>query len=126
MGNTFKDNKKKKSLSGTNGKKIQTTARSVMDGSFLTRENVIRFFPLILYLTFLSILYVANSYYAEKRIIEIDRIKKELKELRYTYISTESKSRSLSKQSEVARKLESTGIKESTVPPKKLSAKSDE
>ena len=121
MGNTY--NKIKQKSSERNGKKLQETARSVLDGSFLTRERVVRLFPFILYITFLAILYIANSFYAEKRIIEIDRVRKELKELRYTYISTEKTTRVLSKQSEVARKVEKLGIKESKVPPKKLSTK---
>lgn len=120
MGNSYKKAKKQKPTD-TRGHKIQDTARSVLDGSFLTREKVIKLFPFILYITFLAIIYIANSYYAEKRIIEIDGIKKELKELRYKYITTEKTTTSLRKQSEVAKKLEIYGIKESTVPPKKIS-----
>ncbi|MGE5382456.1 MAG: FtsL-like putative cell division protein [Omnitrophica WOR_2 bacterium] len=93
---------------------------SVLDGSFLTRENLLRQIPFIIFITFLGIIYIANSYNAEKTIIEISRTKKELEELRYEYITTKSSLMFQSKQSEVAYRLSTSQVKESTVPPVKL------
>ncbi|MCK4678796.1 MAG: hypothetical protein KAT48_11740 [Bacteroidales bacterium] len=98
------------------------TVQSIFDGSFLTRKTVISLLPFLLYLTLLAIIYIANSYEAERIIIESDRIKKELKELRYEFITTETELTSISKQSEVAKRLYPTGIKESTTPPCKILA----
>lgn len=96
------------------------TAASILDGSFLTRENLLRQIPFIIYITFLGIFYIANSYNAEKTIIEISRTKKELEELRYEYITTKSNLMFMSKQSEVAYRLVNSQVKESVVPPVKL------
>ena len=98
------------------------TVQSIFDGSFLTRKTAISLLPFLLYLTLLAIIYIANSYEAERIIIESDRIKKELKELRYEFITTETELTSISKQSEVAKRLYPTGIKESTTPPCKILA----
>jgi hypothetical protein len=51
---------------------------------------------------------------------QIEAVKKELKELRYEQITTRSELMYISKQSEVARRLKVTGLKESTVPPEKI------
>jgi len=98
------------------------TFQSIFDGSFLTKKTAISLLPFLLYLTLLGIIYIANSYEAEKIIIESDRIKKELKELRYEFITTETELTSISKQSEVAKRLYPLGIKESTTPPRKILA----
>lgn len=71
----------------------------------------------------MGIFYIANSYNAEKTIIEISRTKKQLEELRFEYITTKSNLMFESKQSEVAYKLANSQIKESTTPPIKLISK---
>lgn len=91
-----------------------------LDGNFFSRENLAKQIPFLFYLTFLGVLYIANSYNAEKTIIDISRTKKELEELRFSYITNKSDLMFHSKQSEVAMKLTGSGIKESVVPPVKL------
>jgi len=100
--------------------KIGKAAQSIMDGTILTKDNAVKLLPFILYLTLLIIIYVANSYYAEKSLIGIDRLKNELEELRYQYISSKSDLMFISQQSEVAKRLENHGIKESKIPPHKI------
>jgi hypothetical protein len=96
-----------------------------LDGNFFSRENMAKQIPFILYLTFIGVLYIANSYNAEKTIIEISRTKKQNEELRFAYITTKSDLMFHSKQSEVAVKLKNSGIKESLVPPVKLYVKAE-
>lgn len=99
---------------------IGKSLTSVLDGSFLTKENLLKQIPFMVFITFLGIFYIANSYNAEKTIIEINRTKKQLEELRYEYITTKSSLMFQSKQSEVAYRLAASEVKESTVPPIKL------
>lgn len=102
---------------------VGKSVSAVFDGKFLNRENLVHQVPFILYMTFIAVMYIANSYNAEKTIIEISKTKKELEELRYEYITTKSELMFHSKQSEVAAKLVNSGIKESVVPPGKLYVK---
>ena len=83
-------------------------------------ENMIQALPFIFFLTFIGLIYISNTYYAEKTIREIDRITRELKELRSEYISTKSELMFRSKQSEVAKAIRAWNIKESLVPPVKI------
>jgi len=101
-------------------KKLDKSLRNVLGGSFLSRETAIRFLPFLLFLTLLGLIYISNIYYAESNQRAIERTNEELKELRYEFISEKSKLMYQSKQSEVAKKLEETGITEATTPPAKF------
>lgn len=100
--------------------------KNLLGGSFLAKDSSIRFLPFLLFLTFLGLIYISNIYYAEENIRKIDDLKNELKELRYEYISTHTKLMHISKQSELAKRLEVLGLKESTTPPYKIQAKENE
>jgi hypothetical protein len=99
--------------------------QSVLDGTILTKKKVVKSLPFMFYLTFLVILYIANQYYSEKKIIEIEKVKKEMKELRSEYITTKSILMNINRQSEILKKAELYGIKESLIPPHKIFAERD-
>jgi hypothetical protein len=85
-----------------------------------SKDQVVKLMPFILFLSLLIVLYIANSYYAERTVRKIDHIKKELKENRAEFISVKSEMMFRSKQSEVAKAVEPLLLKEATVPPKKI------
>ncbi len=97
--------------------------RSLLDGSILTREQVVKLLPFILFLALLGVLYIANAYYAEKTVRQTNKTMKEIKELENGFLSSKSELMMVSKQSEVARMLDSTGVRESLVPPRKVFVK---
>jgi hypothetical protein len=99
--------------------------RSVFDGTILTREKVIKTAPFLFYLTLLAIVYIANTYYAEKTITKTEKINKEIKELRSEYITIKSEFMFKSRPSEISTKLLPYGIKESMNPPRKIVLESD-
>ena len=94
--------------------------KNLLGGNFLAKDSSVRFLPYLLFLTLIGLIYIANIYYAEENIRKIDDINRELKELRYEYISNHTKLMHISKQSELVKRLEFSGIKESTTPPFKI------
>ena len=84
------------------------------------RNQIVHSMPFILFVTVLIIGYIANSYYAERIIRDIDKTKNDLKENRAQYISTLSRLMYQSNQSEVARSLKLYEVNESTEPPVKI------
>ena len=103
----------------------KVVVRSVVDvinGNFLTNKTSLKQAPFVFFLTVVALFYIANSYYAERKIRQISKINNELKELRSEYITSKSKLMFVSKQSEVAKTAEEMGlpIKESTTPPGKI------
>jgi hypothetical protein len=87
---------------------------------FFNRNQIVNAMPFILFITVLIIGYIANSYYAEHIIREIDKKKTDLKEKRAQYISIMSRLMYQSNQSEVAKALEPYQVKENTEPPDKI------
>jgi hypothetical protein len=94
--------------------------KAIIEGTILTRENVVKQLPFLIYIVLMAVLYIANSYNAEKVIIESAKTKKLNEEYRYSYISTHSKLMNVSRQSELAHKLATTGLKELKAPPHKI------
>ncbi len=115
-----------KETNGISGAAIVKRIIGVLDGSFLTRDNMVNNLPFLFWLFGLGIIYIANSHYAEKTVILTNKMEKEVKELRSDYIATRSELMFASKQSEVARAVQSMGIYESRTPPKKIVVKKEE
>jgi|PlaIllAssembly_1097288.scaffolds.fasta_scaffold760932_2 hypothetical protein len=93
---------------------------NIIIGEFFVRESFFRNIPYLGYLTILAIIYISNSYYAEKTFRKIEATKKELKELQFQYISSRSELMFHSKLTEIAKRVSSTGLQETTTPPYKI------
>jgi hypothetical protein len=110
----------------TEGRGVAKRILGVLDGSFLTRDNVLNNIPFLLFLFGIGIFYIGNSHYGEGTVIGMERLNREIKELRSEFISTRSELMFVSKQSEVAKSVAGMGIYESVVPPKKIVITADE
>jgi hypothetical protein len=107
--------------------KIASFLIGILDGSFLTRKGGSRHIPYAMFVAILGILYIANSYQAEKTIRRTYRIAEELKEYRSEYVSLKSELMFRSNQSEVAKiAAQRIGLRESKEPPFKLFAQNKE
>ncbi len=114
--NTYKEPVKEPSSNKES--KGNSVFQSMLNGSYLTFEKSPGLFPFVIFLTFLSVLLIANTYYAEKKVRQIEAMRNEVTELRIIYISNKAELMHLSNQSEIARRLASKGYIESTVPPR--------
>jgi hypothetical protein len=85
-----------------------------------SRDMLMKVMPYIFFLTVIALVYIANSYYAERTIRDIDAVSKELKTLRTEYITGKSELMIVSKQSEVARAVSPQGLKEPVEAPRKI------
>ena len=98
------------------------SAKSLIDGSVLTKNWVVNQVPFIVFITFLAILYIANRYHAERIVRETVKIQREVKELRFESITKAADLMYISKQSEVARMVKEKipGLEELVEPPSKI------
>ena len=113
------------SSAASSPKKSARKERPVLDvinGNFLTNEAAVKQIPFILFLVLVAIIYISNTYYAEKILRKTNAVNNEIKELRSEYITSKSDLMFISKQSAVARAAADMkiGIKESVVAPKKI------
>lgn len=114
------NDQKKASDTGTNKPARRGLLMSILDGSFLTREGILRQLPFIGYIVLLLILYISISYHAEKTAHEIDQTKTSLIELRFEYITAKSLLMNSTNMSELTKVLAPIGVKPSHTPPYKL------
>jgi len=92
----------------------------------VTKESATAMMPFLIFLSLLTMLYIANSHMAVKNIRDIDKLSKEVKELSWEYKSLKADLMFKSKLTEVAKKVDTLGIKELIEPPKKIVVSSDE
>ena len=118
--NKYKKKEEETADENQEGKVAATGFKSLLTGSFLSKENVVGALPFIFFLTFLGICYIANGYRTQKVVINLHKTNNSLKELRSEYITTKSDLMIISKQSEVAEATAIMGLKELTSPPKKI------
>lgn len=80
----------------------------------------------ILFLSVLAVVYIANNHLAEKKIRKINRLGKEIKELKWEYLYLKSELMFNSKMSEVSKAVEPLGLKEMSTPPQRIMVKGKE
>lgn len=96
--------------------------KSLISGSLFSEKIILGNLPLLLMLTFLGALYIANRFHAEKIIRRTDVLHEEVKELRSEAMATSSELMYISKQSQVTRLVNERGLelKELKEPPYKI------
>lgn len=77
------------------------TVLGVLGGDFFTSQILRRQIWLILLIFVFVILYISNRYSYQKSLLEIDRLKKELQDIKYKALSTSSALTEKSRQSQV-------------------------
>lgn len=113
--------KSKKAASEYGEFKTSTGVKDIFDGKKM-REIVVNNLSYIVFLIVLTFFYIGNRYSCEKTLRQINQAEKELKELRYEYITHASELMSISRMSEVSRMVREKGLEleESREPAKRL------
>ena len=101
--------------------RLTNTMQRVADFDFnISKEGMFKQIPFGMFIVGLLLIHIWNAHNVEKMIRKTDKLNREIKELRSEYISILSQLMSESKQSAVASKLDTLGIKELTSPPYKI------
>lgn len=108
------------------GPRLPRALVGVLNGSFLTRENVLRNMPFILFCAGLMLAAIAYGYHTERVAARIDKGAAALKEQRAAYISARAALEQQEQQSQVAQRIDALGLSESRVPPVKIDVDEDE
>lgn len=101
--------------------KATNVLRKLADFDFrIPNDWLKRQIPFGLFIVLLTALHIWNAHYTERLVRKTIRLQNETKELRSEYITLFSALMSESKQSSVAAKLDTLGIKELRTPPVKI------
>ena len=96
--------------------------RDILNGSLLTSDIILKNIGFIIWLTFLGIVYIGNSYHAVKVARSVDRLQREVKDLRAESITNAARLMYVSRQSVVQQMVKDNklDLKESVEPPYKI------
>jgi hypothetical protein len=86
----------------------------------LSKEAATSMLPFILFLALLCMVYIGNKHLAEKNVRSIDKLTREVKELSWDYKTFKADLMLKSTQSEVAKQVDTLGLKELLEPPQKI------
>ncbi|WP_299552208.1 FtsL-like putative cell division protein [Seonamhaeicola sp.] len=97
---------------------------SILKGTFLVSDDSFKNWRFIIFISFLSVIMIASSHSADKKVYEIARLKNEVKEIRSTFLEGRTKLMRLKMESNVIDIMKEKGIEPSVIPPKKIKVKS--
>ncbi len=75
---------------------------------------------LLVFIAFLGVLYIANVHIAERKMLKIEKLDKEVQTVKYRYLDVKQSIHYTSMPSEIEKKVESKGLKQGTESPKVL------
>lgn len=88
--------------------------------SFLTSDIILKNVLFAMFLGFLAMIYIANAHYAERNVREIQELRRELKEIRWYYMTLEAENMYKSRRSEIAKSVKGLGLETSKDKPQKI------
>ncbi len=94
--------------------------RKLFTDGVVSKEVATAMLPFLIFLCVLVMIYIGNSHMAVTNIRKIDKLNKEVTELSWEYKSLKADLMFKSKLTEVAKKVDTLGIKELIEPPKKI------
>jgi hypothetical protein len=86
----------------------------------ISKQAATSFLPFIIFIAFLGMIYIANRHFAENNIRDIDKLSTEVKELSWDFKSLKADLMLKSTQTEVAKEVDTLGLKEPNEPPLKI------
>lgn len=103
-----------------------TVFGKIIKGDIFTGHSVAQFLPYAGFLTLLTLLYIANAYYAERKVNRINQLNKQVKNLHSKYVSVKADLMYGMQRAELSKALLDEGIKENTTPPKVIMVENNE
>ena len=114
---TSPQEKEMESASSNSGKKL--TLKNIFLGDFLINDFLRRQAVLLLLITIYTVIYISNRYSVQKEMIEIDRLRKELTDIKYDALTRSSELTERTRQSRIEEYVSTvhSNLQTSTAPP---------
>lgn len=87
---------------------------------FLTSDIILKNVIFAVFLGFLALIYIANAHYAERNVRKIQELRRELKEIRWYYMTLQAENMYNSRRSEVAKSVTELGLELPQEKPQKI------
>ncbi|PHS51952.1 MAG: S-adenosyl-methyltransferase [Lutibacter sp.] len=97
--------------------KIKKSIYDVLRGNFLVSDDSFKNWRFILFIVALMMLMIASSHSSDKKVMEIAKLNKRIKELRSEFVDTRSISMKLKLESTIRKKVLELDLRSSKNPP---------
>ncbi|UNY99097.1 S-adenosyl-methyltransferase [Zhouia spongiae] len=97
-------------------KKIQ----EILKGEFLVSDDAVKNWKFILFASVLAVVMITSSHNADKKVFALDKLNKEVLELRSEFVDVREQVQQMRLESNVTEKLSKKGLYPSTIAPKKI------
>ncbi len=94
--------------------------KKLLDGSFLTQDKSLRQAPFFFYVAFIAFVYIAINYFSDKTLLNIEKTREEIKELKFEYVTVLAELNQFTQASNVLKILADEGMKRPLEPPEKI------
>lgn len=101
-------------------KKGENIIGKFLGGGFLTGDRSLRALPFIGYLTALALIAIKCAHSIDEKVIRINDMRSEMKELEAEFMETRAQLMELGKESKVIEQARELGLEEAKNPPKKI------
>ena len=93
---------------------------SVLNIEFLIKDNALKNWRMILFLSLLALVIISSGHSADRKIFQIAKLNNELKEMKSNFVQKRAYLMELKMESRVTESLKEKGIKPAKNPPIKL------
>jgi len=94
--------------------------RSILNIEFLVKDDALKNWRMILFLSFLAVIMISSGHNADKKIFKIASLNTEIKELKSEFIEVKKQLLILKKESTVTKVLAENGVRPASSPPIKI------
>jgi len=94
--------------------------KSLLDIEFLVKDDALKNWRMIIFLSFLAIIMISSGHSADKKIFRIAHLNTEIKALKSDFIEAKRKLLILKKESTLTRVLSKEGVRPASIPPIKI------
>jgi len=97
--------------------KFKSNIYQLLKGDFLVNEDSFKNWRFMLFMVMLMMIMIASSHSSDKKVMEIAKLNKKVKQLRSEFVDTRSISMSLKLESTIKNKVLELELKPSETPP---------
>lgn len=106
--------------------KIKKNIYNILKGNFLISDDALKNWKFLVFVVVLMLLMISSAHYADRQVLEIAKLNKEIKELKAEFVDTRSVAMKIKLESNIKNKVKELGLRPSENPPEiiKVTSKS--
>jgi hypothetical protein len=96
---------------------IKKNIYDILKGNFLINKNALKNWRFLVFIVMLMLLMISSAHYADRQVLEIAKLNKEIKELKAEFVDTRSVAMKIKLESNIKNKVKDLGLEPSENPP---------